>query len=118
MKNETLRNITNDLFNRQFQIADIKAYLAEKNYSIDEIENVISELKNKDVENSKNKISSKEGLRGIIFIISSLIIGILSFINLGDNDNKFFIYFKILLSISLLIYGLFLVTRPLKKNLN
>ncbi len=116
MEKESLKNITKSLINRNFQIADIKTYLADKNYSIDEIESVLSEIKNNELENPTKSISKKKGLKGFSYIISGIILFIFSFINLPDNDNKLFIFLRILLALGLFFYGIFLATRPLQNN--
>jgi hypothetical protein len=104
-----MKEIINDLLNRQFKKEDILAYLAEKGYDKEDAVKVFEET----LAERKSRIkpvSKRSAFSGFGF----LIIGIcLLFFNTGNTVYNFI---KIVLALLNIGYGIWMISRPVSND--
>ena len=104
------------LLNRGFEVPDIKDHLLKAGYSVPEIDQAFVEVNKQWEEPNSDAVTTKRAIQGFIWIVTGLLALLLIFLGnyRGKMENiKWMIGTLAFLGIA---YGIFIVTRPLKRS--
>lgn len=112
--NQNINTAINNLLNRQFDIQTIKEHLISKGYKSEEIETALDNVAKTNQGKSKNQVTIKQGFNGFRFIVIGILLLFSSTVLKSYSDNNALNFFRILLGLAAIAYGIFIATRPLR----
>jgi hypothetical protein len=111
-----IQAIIDSLRNRQFELSAIKDHLLEIGYTPEQVAEALENLDKAKAWVAQKSVSPVQGFRGVLFIISGVVL-VLSVLLFGrDSEYPVLNLLRAILGLIFLGYGIYVVTRPLKKN--